>query len=254
MTKVENDTTRDPTPAIIVAGPRTGGTFLAHGLSNHPQVYCERQEVMHVDSSYRQVYPPPKFVTILEMVWGETGYLVAACKLQYSQAGYAGVWDYIKERQARVIHLRRRNKARQAISLIINEMARSGAIPFHPQHARATPARITVTIEPERLLKTVEKIKREEATWDAKLAESELPVLKLSYRRIIGAGITSAPQIAPPAVKAICEFLSIQNAPMAVGIRRINPWPLDKMLANWNEIEPLLGRPEFDGCEIGGIG
>ena len=247
MSKVENDTTRGPIPAVIIAGPRTGGTFLAHGLSNHPQVYCERQEVMHVDSSYRMAKPDLLFPTILEMVWGETGYLIAACKLQYSQAGYAGVWEYIQERQARVIHLRRHNKARQAISLIINEMARAGAIPFHPQHARVTPKHISVTIERERLLRTVQRLNRYEGAWNEKLAASSLHVLDMSYRQLIGDGTISAVQIAPQAGNLICKFLGVQAAPMPVGIRRINPGPLDRMVTNWNDIAPLLGRAEFTG-------
>ena len=81
MTKVENDTTRDPTPAIIIAGPHTGGTFLAHGLSNHPDVYCERQEVLHLGSSYRMIEAGLSSLDILKIVWGQTGYLVSACKL-----------------------------------------------------------------------------------------------------------------------------------------------------------------------------
>ena len=95
MTRIENDLTRDPQPAIIIAGPRTGGTFLAHGLSNHPQVYCERQEIIHVNSSYRLVGLGLMPADILRIVWGQSGYLVSACKLQYSQAGYPGIWELI---------------------------------------------------------------------------------------------------------------------------------------------------------------
>lgn len=245
MTRVENDTTRDPMPVVIIAGPRSGGTSLAHGLSNHPDVYCERQEVMHIQSSYRQAAPALKSAEILDIVWGQSGYTVAACKLQYSQAGYIGVWGLITEREAHIIHLRRHNKMRQAISLIINEMARDGSIPFHPQHARATPKRMAVAMDPERLQKTAARIIKHESTWQSRLFEARLPTITLSYRQIIGEGVISAQQVAPAAAKRICEFLGIPYRGLPVGLRRINPWPLDKMIANWCDIEPLMGKPEF---------
>ena len=254
MTKVENDTTRDPAPAVIIAGPRTGGTFLAHGLSNHPDVYCERQEVLHLGSSYRMIEAGLSSLDILKIVWGQSGYLVSACKLQYSQAGYGGIWEHILERGARIIHLCRRNKLRQAVSLIINQMARDGAIPFHPQHARETPSRIAVTIDARRLQATAERLIKDQTVWTSRLLESGLPVLRLSYRAVIGEGVISAKAVAPATAERICEFLGVVPHALPVNLKRINPWPLDKMIANWNDIEPLLGRPEFDGCEIGGTG
>jgi LPS sulfotransferase NodH len=249
MAKVQNDLTRDPMPALILAGPRSGGTFLAHGLSNHPDIYCERQEVMHIDSSYRMAVPSLKAAEILEIVWGQPGYTVAACRLQYSQADYGRVWPLVKEREAKIIHLRRRDKMRQAVSLIINEMARDGSIPFHPQHARATPKRIAVMIEPERLKAMVARLIKQETFWQSQLFEARLPMISLTYRAIIGEGVISAQQVAPAAAKRVCEFLGVAYRGLPVGLRRVNPWRLEKMIANWSDIEPLMGAPEFKGGE-----
>jgi LPS sulfotransferase NodH len=151
----------------------------------------------------------------------------------------------VKEREAKIIHLRRRDKMRQAVSLIINEMARDGSIPFHPQHARATPKRIAVTIGPERLKAMVARLIKQETFWQSQLFEARLPMISLTYRAIIGEGIISAQQVAPAAAKRVCEFLGVPYRGLPVGLRRVNPWRLDRMIANWSDIEPLMGAPEF---------
>ena len=51
MPKVENDETKYlARPAVLIASVRSGGTFLAHCLSNHPQIFCDRGESLHYRS------------------------------------------------------------------------------------------------------------------------------------------------------------------------------------------------------------
>lgn len=253
MPTVENDLTRDPRPAVIIAGPRTGGTFLAHGLSNHPDVYCERQEVMHIKSSYRTPVVTLSAEDILNVIWGQTGYLVAACKLQYAQAGYPGAWDLMLERGARIIHLRRKNRLRQAVSVLINRMVRDASLPMHPQHSRQSPKRIAVTLRAENLLATARKLIKQEEWWTERIGGADLPALNLTYAEIVGEGQISAVQIVPKTVRDICAFLEIMPKPMPVGLKRVNPWPLNEMIANWADIEGILNEPEFAGCSIKGM-
>ena len=245
MARIENDTTRDPIPFVIIAGPRTGGTFLAHGLSNHPDIYCERQEVIHVNSSYRMASAHLTPVNILDIVLGQNGYRSAGCKLQYSQAGYQHVWKHVRQRKARIIHLTRDNKVRQAVSAIINRKARAGEIEIHPQHSWALAKCPAVTIEPAVLMDEIAAIMEPMKKWRERIAESALECLSLTYEQIVGPGTVEAAAIAEPAARRLCEFLRVDWAPMPVALRRINPWPIDRIVTNWPAIVAALAGTDY---------
>ena len=52
---VQNDRTKNlARPAVVIASVRSGGTYLAHCLSNHPQVFCDRGESLHHDSLWHR--------------------------------------------------------------------------------------------------------------------------------------------------------------------------------------------------------
>ena len=245
MPRVENDLTRDPRAAVIIAGPRAGSTFLAHCLSNHSDVYCERQEVMHVQSSYRRASIELTPRDILEIVFGQSGHVVAACKLQYSQALYPGAWDCIAEHKASIIHLVRGNKLRQAVSRIINRMARANEIDLHPQHSWRLTARPAVTIPPQSIMEEIESIATSVTEWREKIEQSGLKCLSLSYVDIVGDGLVEAKAMNPATSVRLCQFLAIRSMPLHCDLKRINPWPLSEIVTNWSEIVEFMKTTEY---------
>jgi len=65
---VDNDRTKGlALPFLILAHVRTGGTFCAHALSNHPQVYCDRGETLHHLSAWRKAHV--SVGKIVETIW-----------------------------------------------------------------------------------------------------------------------------------------------------------------------------------------
>src|SRR5512139_4102857 len=116
-------------PAIILAGVRTGGIFLAHCLSNHPRIFCDRSEPLNGKHIYYQLLRPD-LVKILTCLTHQPFYHVSMCKVTFGQAVLPGVWEYITKNVPNVIFLTRRSVLHQAVSLCINNSA-----PGRPAHS-----------------------------------------------------------------------------------------------------------------------
>ena len=209
MAKLENDLTRNPTPALIVAGPRSGGTFLAHCLSNHPDIYCERQEVLHESSAFFRVGKWMKPHHVLQIVWGHSGYEAACCRVQYAQLSAPGLWDLVQQHKAVLIHLTRKNKLRQAVSVIINQGVRRRGLAFHPQHTTTRPEKpMTLALRPLDVQRLVQRLIDVEEAWKRMIQASSLPNVDVTYERITG-GSVEADQLAPDVTEWICKALGV---------------------------------------------
>lgn len=238
--KTENDETKHiARPAVIIASVRSGGTFLAHCLSNHPQIFCDRGESLH----YRSLWHTHLTTNRAELIYCLThmqGWRVSMCKLTYQQAFLREVWDYIRE--VPVIWLRRENTIRQAVSVLLNQMARRGKIQ-RPQHTFKRVALICVDLKPEWVLKKARVLLEQ----DRKAEERVGPLnpLALTYEEIVGPAST----LADGAARRICEFLEVRYIPtLACELTRINPQPLAEMIKNWEAVRKAIEGSKFAHC------
>jgi len=241
---VENDETKHiARPAVIVASIRSGGTFLAHCLSNHPQIFCDRGESLHHTSLWHSHLTTNR-AKVLFCLTHMHGYQVSMVKLLYQQAFLVEVWDYIRELP--IIWLRRQNTIRQAVSVILNQMARAGKIE-HPQHTFGRVESVCVNLRPERVLKSARGLLERDRK--AKERFEGLNPLALTYEEIVGSGSTLADGVA----RRICEFLSVRSpdCPLSCDLTRINPRPLAEMIRNWDEVRAAIKASEFAAC-LGG--
>lgn len=243
----ENDQTRDiATPAVIVAALRSGGTFLAHCLSNHPQVFCDRGEPLHNGSVWCSTLHPSR-KALLSALLNQTGYRVSMCKLTYGQAFMREIWPFLLERQPKVIWLRRENAVRQAISVLINREARRGKIK-RPQHtfSAARPGG-RVTLDAEAVLKTARGLRRHDGNAGKRLRKLN-DVLRLSYSELTGGEHASADRLPGRTVARICAFLGVMDWPMGSDLKRVNPYPLRDTLVNWRSVVQAVRDSEFASC------
>jgi len=237
--KVENDETKySARPAVIVAAVRSGGTFLAHCLSNHPQIFCDRGESLHYRSLWH-TYLIKNRAKLIYCLTHMQGYQVSMCKLIYQQAFLSEVWDYIRE--VPIIWLRRENTIRQAVSHILNRMARQGKI-NRPQHTFGRVGAICVELVPKRVL-YVARVLLEQDKWIRKRLEP-LNLLALTYEEIAGPSST----LADGAARKICGFLGVQYVTLACELTRINPQPLAEMIENWDAMRGAIEGSEFAHC------
>jgi len=172
------------------------------------------------------------------------GYRVSMTKLTYHQVFLGNVWGYVQGLQ-HVMWLRRENTIRQAVSVILNQMARWGRIQ-RPQHTFGQVKSIRVDIEPERVLKTARALLQRDRKAEERI--SPLNPLALTYEQIIGPAST----LADEATRRICEFLGVRYVPLGCELTRINPQPLAEMIENWDAVRRAIEASEFaehlEGC------
>jgi len=141
-----------------------------------------------------------------------------------------------------VIWLRRENTIRQAVSYILNQMARRGKIQ-RPQHTFGRVGMICVELAPERVL-CVARVLLEQDQWVRKRLKPLSP-LALTYEEIVGPSST----LADGAAQKLCEFLQVRYIPtLACELTRINPQPLAEMITNWEAVRGAIEGSEFAHC------
>lgn len=238
---VNNDETQGmASGVVIVAAIRSGGTFLAHCLSNHPAVFCDRGEPLHHGSVWCTVLQPNRR-QLLAVLVNQTGYAVSTCKLTYHQAFHPEIWPWLEKRRPKVVWLRRENTIRQAVSVIINKQARNGRVK-RPQHTLKATADLHLALEPALVLRSARGLLAHDQRARQRLAPFE--TLPITYEQIVGPGNA----LNTDATRAICRFLEVPYRKLSCDLVRVNPQPLADMLTNWREVEAAIRGSEFAGC------
>jgi hypothetical protein len=239
---VENDLTKNiARPAVIIANLRTGGTFLSHCLSNHPDIFCDRAESLHHSSVWNRNLTV-KQGRLLHCLLHQHGYDVSMTKLTYAQA--TSNWDYLIKTQPMVLWLRRENVIRQAVSVILNRMAREKHKIEYPQHSFDKVAPISAEIAPEGILKYARGLRRNDNDMRDRLTAFG-NVLPLTYAGIIGWEGRDALVLEFNSGKIICEFLGVKLVVLPSKLRPINPRPLSETLQNWDKVREAITKSEF---------
>jgi hypothetical protein len=241
---VDNDATKGMAlPAVIIANVRSGGTFLSHYLSNHPDIFCDRGESLHHLSIWHTCLTADR-VKLLHCLTHQAGWRVSMCKLVYGQAFQPEVWAYLVRTQPHVIHLTRRNVIRQAVSALINRSVRSGQhAAIHPAHTVEDVPGIQIELTPDSIL----QLARGLVIQDQQAAKSlaGFPnVHPLDYASLGGEGTTVA-RMPIATGRAICSFLGVPYHAMSCDLKRVNPQPLSEILVNWMDVLPAIQASEF---------
>lgn len=246
MGRIDNDLTKGfATPFLILAHVRTGGTFAAHALSNHPQVYCDRGETLHHLSAWRAAGVPP--YTILATIWHMDGYHAAGFRAIYRQAFHAQVWPHILKARPRIIHLTRRNVARQGVSFGYQQLVRQGELPFHPVHSFVEQVPEPVVVDPQVIVGFAEKVQQEMARGAEKLAEYPGELLEIAYEDMVENGPATA--MAQNVADRIEDFLGVQRATLLVDLQRDFPVPMAAWFDNWRDVRRALKAAGFGGLD-----
>jgi hypothetical protein len=243
--RIDNDATKGlAQPFLILAHVRTGGTFCAHALSNHPQVYCDRGETLHHLSAWRRAGIPVE--QTVGAIWHMDGYHAAGFRAIYRQAFHPKVWPLIERAKPPIIHVTRRNVTRQGVSYAYQQMVRQGQLPYHPVHtfARRTPAPVRADVR--WIVGLTEKVAREVKLGRVRVAAYEGPVMEIVYEEMVGAG--PSPWMANEVAYAIEDQLGVRREPLRVDLKRDFPVPMAKWFTNWAEI-----RSALDGAGFGGL-
>lgn len=243
----ENDQTLNmATPAVIIAAIRSGGTFLAHCLSNHSQIFCARGEPLHYQSQWQQLSPDRR--QLLALLLNQTGYQVSMCKATYVQALNQQLWTWLVARQPRIIWLRRENVIRQAVSVLINQAARAGSLQ-RPQHTFTPlgPLQLAqVTLSPALVLKAARGLRAQDQQVATRLADINIQkICRLTYTDVVGGEGLGVERLPAETSARLGKFLGVHYERLGCELQRINDQPLRELLANWRELVPILQESEF---------
>lgn len=218
------------TQAIILANQRSGGTWLATCLSNHPDIHCERGEITHHHHIWYRLANLDK-LTMLKMALNQHFYKVCACRLTYGHAFFEPLRSYLLEIQPRVIWLQRANWLRVTVSNIALKKVRRS-------HTDAPLPLYRFAIKPSTLIKMLGMVERREA-WAIAETQNLTHVLPVTYREITG-GQVDAPALDEQTGRRICDFLGVDYVTMPGTLRRINPAPLSDIIINYEEVQAAL--------------
>lgn len=245
----QNDQTQNMArPAVIIAAIRSGGTFLSHCLSNHPQIFCDRGEPLHHDSVWvSNLHPDRRH--LLAAILNQTGYEVSMCKLTYAQAFHPHIWPWLAKRQPAVIWLTRENLIRQAVSVLINRQARRQGGIKRPQHTFQELRPVQVELAPEQVLAKARELRSHDNQARQRLAGFKA-VLPLTYNQIIGGEGESAIRLPVRTTTRLCEFLDVRRETLRSDLKRVNPFALRTLLANWRQVTAAVQASEFAACLI----
>jgi len=231
-------------PAILIAHTRSGGTFLAHCLSTHPDIFCPRGEPLLPAHSWRQSLPrhvPSS--AILGCILHAFHYEVGMCRITYIQTN-TDVCDYLRSVEAMVILLERQNLLRCAVSQEIMNMTTKGEIEY-PLHSVQTVEPPGVTLRPLAVLERC----RWQAEWHTKMhkisSDLKLRVLCLTYADVVGGEMVNAERLPLATTERITSFLGVKQYPMSSPLRAISPRPLRDIVTNWDELKAIIQESEF---------
>lgn len=226
-----------PRQAVIVANVRSGGTFLAHCLSNHEDVHCDRGEVMHSRGIWRQCIPGDPAL-VLRCALNQDHYAVCACKLTYTQAFHKTVWPYLVETRPKLIWLHRENHLRQAVSVILVKLLRKGLV-NQPVHSTERTVPMSVEIAPEIVLHHVRSMAQQDAQAAERLGKLG-KYLELTYAQVVGGENVVATQLPTDTTLRLCTYLDVPYQTLRSRLTKVNARPLREMLTNWDEIEAVV--------------
>lgn len=240
----DNDQTKNMAQgALIIASIRSGGTFLAHCLSNHSQIYCDRAESLHHLSVWCSTIKPDRR-HLLAALLNQSGYQVSMCKLVYTQAFRGEIWEWIIKRQPRVIWLYRENVLRQALSVYLNRQVRQARTLKRPQHTFKATKRVTVEIDPARFVRIARSLASADEQAKEKLAALR-DVYRLTYADVVGGEDAVAERLPLKTTKVLCAFLGVPYELLRCDLKRINPYPLHEMIGNWQDVRRAIRKSGF---------
>lgn len=241
--------------AIVIAHTRSGGTWLNHCLSSHPQIFWPRGEPFHPGMEYYRAFPDARQNQILTLIHRACHYHAAGCKITYKQV-WPGLSEYIRQNDVRIIHLMRENLLRVIVSQIITGRVEAQLTADRKAHsfqeAKAYPPKLP-RLGPGDIIRRMTELAQAIEKQREWIAKTGADALYLTYTDIVGeAG--EANLFMPRGISHIlCNFLDVEERILTGRLRRVNPYRLQDMIPNWDELKQAILATEFSRSQFAGF-
>lgn len=224
---------------------RCGSTVLGSLLGQNPRLYWDGEALL----PHR---PSERWFRHLQGARGESNLQDLRALMRYSrgrvytlsvkgQFGYPRREDVLPDLLAlgfdRFVTLERRNLLRWVVSVEVGKQHRA----WHRRNGQKHRLRQAhVPLADANGLTLLDRLQRLHArNDDTRRRLSEHPTLHLVYE----AHILEDPRVA---YRAVCDHLGVEPSPVAITHRRVNPFPLDQIVSNYEEVRSVLEGTEFD--------
>ena len=215
---------------VIFAQGRTGSTLLADLMNSHEGVHCDN-EILGWPVRF-----PDAWVNACRRRHrgSHYGFKVKPYELTVDQRLDPGAWlSRMDERGWKLIHLRRRNVLRHALSNVVAEHI--GGYTFR----NADPGESAgVTVDPDMLLGAMEV--RSEQGEVERVALEGLPHVSLSYEDDL-----LRPERHQATLDRISDALGLPRAPARTELRRVTIDDLRTTIANYEEVAAAVGSTRW---------
>ena len=240
----KNNLRGNPDPAVLIAGVRTGGTFLCAALSNHPQIFCTRGEPAHARSRWRLA--APDWQARMGLLWFQQWYEISMFKLTEQQAFWPPGWKFIQQQRplVRIIYLRRENVLHQALSNMINVLRGEGKAPGHETHTFKNLDPPKVVIPPDRFVDLYRSTMTRVEKALHILSKHDLPILYLTYEQITGG--VDASYLPDEVSNQICDFFQVDQIRLFSHMKKVHTKPYSETVANWGAVIRALESRGYD--------
>lgn len=241
-------------PFLLVADPRTGGTFLAHCLSSHPDVYCYRAEVLHRRDIPREIMRDVSAKNIVRVFVEQQGWEACGVKLVYKELREP-IITWAQDEGVKIIHLVRENAVRVALSRILAAAQRHGQNLNYPtwRMEKGSPSG-KYEVEPQQVIELARRYVAETQGITDLLRDSGLDVHRVTYAEMVGGEGSETHYMERPAGDALCEFLGVRVRRLSTRMYKAGTRYLHEVVANWKPVRLHIVSSELAYCledEIG---
>lgn len=218
---------------VVFAQGRSGSTLLTDLVNSHPDIFCD-DEVLTFPRRWPERYVAALSVGQRRPVWG---FKVKIYQLTEAQ-GMDEPGRFLRELHRRgwqVVHLRRRNVVRQALSSMVAE-ARGGL--YHQASGAGRAGDVTIDVE-DLLRRARQRVDFGEQEADALRG---IPHLALVYEDDL-----LDPRCHQPTADRVFAHLGVAPAPVATVLTKLAPAPLAGV-TNADEVAAAVAASPFGGA------
>ncbi|HSM83799.1 MAG TPA: hypothetical protein VLS96_19070 [Nodosilinea sp.] len=232
---------------------RSGSTVTGDLLSQNPNIYWDGElfeATMHGSFRYFSQLLPGRLTEFVRLhalkarlLKGGAKYYGFETKFFHLSRAQVALEDYLADLGglglSHVIVLKRKNYLRKMISSAIAQQRQQ----YHlGAHEASSLTKVSLPVEAAAIDRATQPLVSHFQQWDESFraldrAVGELPVLRLTYED----DVSDNPQVA---YGKICDFLGIEVEQAQVGFAKTNPFAVQEMLLNFEQVaEALAGTP-----------
>jgi len=240
-----------PKRFIIIAGARTGSTFLKNMINSHPDVLCfgEVLNLSKIQWDFEDLNSqfntpelrefrdnnPVNFVDYVYDLGRESEMECVGFKSLYRHYRYSPKHDqliqYLLENEdIRIIHLKRLNSFKVFCSLQIANMRVERGTTMNAYRPDDVEENLSITVNPKSCLEYVKKSAINMAKFDALFAHRK--PLTVHYEDL---SANTAKTMA-----GVLRFLDLKPAPLSINTHKVRKQPISEVVTNYDEVAEFM--------------